>query len=701
MSITPRLECDVESRAGAVRGEGPLVNIPWLRFTRSLNSSGSFETEIPLRDPRSDLIEEKQTVLRFYWNGEEIFVGVVESTGVTVDNAGVLMLPVSGRCLGGAELSEAKIGFLTLRKIVGFLPSGVDDGPALVLAAATTTPDTWVLDSVDGFATTSTLVYAKFAGESALQALRKIGERVGEHWRFHNTDRKVVWMRDSTPNSGIRAIQGAPDMISARSNPEICFFDSFSESKDVHGLFNRIYPYGAGSFEIATTLNATTRIAPAGFTLSTANNYLQSDTSIADLGLTIPIYAQFPDIRPVSNTDLDIEIASNALYDAALAMLQRHDSVSDFQVYELGGIYQLPDSVKVGSTIDVIYEDDRYNVEQDFIVLSIDTEITSSAAVVHNLTVGAVDKTPKTGTDSIVNSMEDGRVFQSHPILNVNSYETGYTKFAFHDGVDEEPATIYFDFDAEVTQIQQVLLKFETAGGSPVQMLPLESTVRSTGGTSTSTSSGGGATVTSASGGGSTVTSASGGGATVTSASDGGNHVHTVPLVNSTSSTMQVYYNHTGKYFEVNQSGAFTSSDSTNINHTHDVIISNHAHDVTISNHAHDVTIANHTHDVTASIVTNYGVHRESSTNTFRLEDLRYRVNGGAYANLIDDAVVLSGNRYSLDLTSQLYDPNFRPNQTHNTLEITKVATATADRKSCTIDAVLKVRNLIQSTAII
>src|SRR5690606_30326130 len=44
-----------------------------------------------------------------------------------------------------------------------------------------------------------------------------------------------------------------------------------------------------------------------------------------------------------------------------------------------------------------------------------------------------------------------------------------------------------FDFDDEVTQLQQVLFKFETAGGSPVAMLPLESTVRSVGGLSTST----------------------------------------------------------------------------------------------------------------------------------------------------------------------------------------------------------------------
>lgn len=699
MSTTHRLEADVENRTGTKQGEGPLVNVPFLRYGRFLGEAGYFETALPLRDPRTDLIEEKASVLRFFWNGTEVFAGVVESTGVVVDNNNTLMLPVSGRCLGGAELSEAKIGFLELSTA----NAGVTNGPALVLAAADTyTPGTWTLDTDDGEATTTTAVYAKFAGESALQALRMIADKIGEHWRFHDTARKVVWMRAATPDSTIRAIQGAPDMVSARSNPLICFFESFEERKDVHGLFNRIYPYGAGSFEIATTLGATTRSAAAGFTLSAAGNYLQSDTSIAALGLTIPVYVQFPDIRPVSNppTDADIVSASNALYDAAYAMLQRHDSVDDFQVFTLGGIVQLPSDVKVGTTLRLEYSDARYNVDEDFIVLGIESEISPNAAHTHQLMVAAVDKMPISGSESIVNTMEDGRVFQSHPILNVNSYETGYTKFVFNDGVSEETAKIYFDFDDEVNKIQQVLFKFETGGGSPVAMLPLESTVRSIGGVSTTTGSGGGSTVTSASGGGATVTSASGGSATPTSSSYGANHGHTVPVNNGTAGN-PVYYNGGTGQFEAS-GGSNVATGNTDLTHDHTVSVPDHTHSVTIADHTHSVTVADHTHSVTASVSAEYGLFRETGANTFNLDDLRYRVNGGSWADLDTDATALSGNRYALDLTALLYDANFRPNQQHNTLEIARKAAGTfADRKSCTVDGALKVRSLIQSTAII
>jgi hypothetical protein len=372
--------------------------------------------------------------------------------------------------------------------------------------------------------------------------------------------------------------------------------------------------------------------------------------------------------------------------------------VDDFKVFTLGGIVQLPDEVQPGTTLRVVYEDDRYSVDSDYIVLGIESEIAPNAAQRHQLTVAAVDKMPTSSNDSIVNSMQDGRVFQTHPILNVNSYETGSTKFVYRDGATEETAKVYFDFDDEVTQIQQVLFKFETANGT--QMLPLESTVRSVGGVSTTTGSGGGSTVTSASGGGATVTSASGGSSTPTSSSYGANHGHSVTIANGTTGN-PVYYNSASARLEASGGSNITTS-NTDLSHTHTVTIAAHTHGVTIADHTHSVTVANHTHSVTASISAEYGLYRESGANTFNLADLRYRVNGGSWADLDADAVALSGNRYALDLTSQLYDANFRPVQQHNTLEIARKDSGSfASRKSATIDATVKFRVIIQGTAVV
>lgn len=691
MTTTHRLEIDIEDRAGNKIGEGPLTNVPYVRYSRELGAAGFFETLLPLRDERTSLIEEKSHVLRFRWNGDVVFVGVVESTGATVTNGNALMMPVSGRCLG-AELSEAKIGFLELTNGSG---AGVTDGPQDILTAADTfTPSTWTLDTDDGYSTTSTAVYAKFAGESALQALRKVANKIGEHWRFHPTERKIVWMRNDTPDSGIRLIQGAPDLVTAESNPLIAFYDSFTEEKDCAGLFNRIYPYGGGAFEIAVTLNSTTRTATSGFTLSATNNYLQNDTSISDIGITIPLYMQFPDIRPVSNTDADIVSAANALFDAAETALIRNDTVSDFRVFKLGNVVKLPSDVVCGSTVRLVYEDERYNVDADFIVLAIDTHIAQDASVTYGLTVATVDAMPSSGTESIVNSMEDGRVFQTHPVLNVNYYERSFRVFVGENQTTEK-AEIRFWFGDHVAQLQQVLWRFNLT-----ELVAVTNTV---GGTvvAGTTGGGGGTTATSASGGGATVTSASGGSSTPTSSSNGGNHVHTIPVVNGTSGT-PVYYNSGGGYLEASGGGSFVSN-NFNIDHTHTVTIAAHTHDVTVSSHTHDVTIPDHTHsvsvDVGSALSEDFGIYRESGSNTFAITDLEYQVNSGGYTDLSTDATDHGGGWYSVDLTAELYDANFRPNSTSNTIDIRRKS-AGATGKTAMLDGALEVRQIIQSTAV-
>lgn len=708
MPNLPRLECDIENRSLAKQGEGPLTNVPWLRYTRRLNAAGDFETELPLRDERVSLVAEKTSVLRFFWNGAQVFVGVVEHTERVVSRDGALMLAVTGRCLGGAELSEATVDFLSLTSGA----SGVTDGPADILAAADTYIPTWSLDSAAGYTTTSTAVYAKFAGESALNALVKVAEKIGERFRFSTTDdRKLIWLRATTPSSGIRALQGAPNMVLAEGNPEICFFESFAEERDVHGLFTRIYPYGAGNVEIATKLLLTTRTSGGGFTLSAANNYIQSDAGVSAYGV-IPKHVQFPDIRPISNTDADVISAANMLFDSARAMLERHDSVDDFIVFRLGGIVQLPSSVLAGTMLRVIYQDERYNVDEDLFVLEIESTIDQGGRQIHSLAVGAVDRLPAGEGEATSNGLEDGKLWQTHPIRNVNSYEMTVFKPIYHDGgVVDEAAYIYFDFDAEVVEVQQVRLKFETDGGGTVRMKPLESTVRSVAGSSTTTNSGGSSTPTSDSGGSSTPTSDSGGSSTPTSNSADPTHFHTLRIQNGTGANAVTMTDSAGNAAVYAPHGAGGGSDWASLSqaggamgHTHGVTIPSHTHGVTIPGHTHGVTIPSHTHTLTPVLTAVYGIFREDPANTFYLEDLRYQVNGVG----VGDPFVLSGggqnifslenNRYYLDITA-LVSTDGRPNQVSNVLEIWRISGATGGRVSCMIDGSLKIRTVIQSTA--
>src|SRR5690606_38968273 len=105
---------------------------------------------------------------------------------------------------------------------------------------------------------------------------------------------------------------------------------------------NRIYPRGSGNANVQLTLRATTRTAPAGYTLNAAENYIEYDAGVASDGL-IERQVDFRDIGPIDNTDADIVSASNALFDAALEELRRRSSEIEEAVYvvQLEGCSQL------------------------------------------------------------------------------------------------------------------------------------------------------------------------------------------------------------------------------------------------------------------------------------------------------------------------------------------------------------------------
>jgi hypothetical protein len=109
-----------------------------------------------------------------------------------------------------------------------------------------------------------------------------------------------------------------------------------------------------------------------------------------------------------------------------------------------------------------------------------------------------------------------------------------------------------------------------------------------------------------------------------------------------------------------------------------------------------------HTHTVTPTMSALYGVFREAGANTFNISDLEYRVNGTVgWSDLAANTTSLGGNWFRLDLTAALYDATFVPRQSNNLLEFRrKTAGSFATRKSCMIDGQLLVRNIIQSVSL-
>lgn len=719
---------DIEDSSGNKLGGGPLASVSSWRYTARFDRAGNINFDFAASDEQASIVQPRRiarahALINDVWT--EVGAGVIDNLAVTPDSAGRVSLSVSGLDLI-RELSY---------RTVGNLEVGVGSGAthsAGLTAIGAFAPAGWTFTPAGS--PDNDFIYARYGGESVLGALVQLAEKTQTHF-YRHSGRTLVFTSDFA-DSGVRAIQARGDLA-----PETCAIVSLTQQVDTYDLLTRITPFGSGQGDARLTLAATSRSAPTGYTLNAASNYIENDSATTSYGLVNFPQVEFKEITPISNTDADLVAAANMLFDAALEELRRRSTLADQRTYTLtvAGCSQL---LRPMQTIRVVYRDvdQGIDINESLYILEATWEVNETGIYTSQLVVSTDDRWPQSDVDAAADRAVEGRVFQAHPQLNANAYTTAYTK-----NVDEnEVAEFRFRFGNEVVNLQQVLFEF--------QILQFESTVRSVGADSATTSSGGSATPTSSSGGGATVTSSSGGGETATSSS-GGSSVptsssaggSTVTSAGSTaggitsapfgtspvstgsygdytsasgtvSGTTVADHVHNGEsYFHTHTlelpththalSGdahthtivisAHTHTVSISA-HTHTVSISAHTHTVAISAHTHTVSISAHTHTVTPSITTEYGIFRESPANTYALNQLDYRVNGGSWLNCEDDAVDASNGWWQIDITTLVMSATtFRPLQANNLLEIRSL---TAD-KTATIEAQLSVRNTIQAIA--
>jgi len=262
-------------------------------------------------------------------------------------------------------------------------------GVDLIMAYA---PDTWVRS---GYADTVAAKYIEFNGESVLAALRMLteqggqdaGEAIREHFRLiHPSDagypaggRAIEWLGTSTTVSGIRAMR-VEDGVAFEGNEAACAIVDLTERLETSDAISRIIPTSVDGI----TLAATTRSAPAGYTLDAAANYIRRDQAETDLG-RIEEARQFTDVSSQQGDSPEVHAAftADALFDRALEYLRTHSAVNRF--YNLVTT-RVPGAVLPGETLDVVYHDyaDGYH--------SVDIDTVVDGAPLHVLaTVIAVD----------------------------------------------------------------------------------------------------------------------------------------------------------------------------------------------------------------------------------------------------------------------------------------------------------------------
>jgi len=652
---------DIEDSSGNKLGAGPLRPVSFAP-SRKLSASGEFSFDVSIADPNISALAEKRVAICRYIDGDgtvqDFAGGVIDNIVLAINPKGAPVYTVSGNDLV-RELSYRSVGDLSLTDGAG---SGVTNGPTQIMALA---PSGWSINS----GTTTEEVYVGFDGETVLNALARVGEHVGEHWRLGaGAGREIDWLGAASgfEDSGIRAVQHVNAPVEIEDVDDIVVITALEEETDAAELLTRVIPRGSGNGSAIITLAHATDSPPAGYTLDTANNYLKEDDAETTYG-QIERVVDFKEIGPLSNTTQDIQAAANFLLQASLEHLRRYSTPPKFYRLELANVNQV---LQPGTTMRVVYREVvdgavLYDLDDDFIIVEVESSLSADAAGARTTAVqiSTTDRLAMSDAEFLASQAMEGVILSTHPQLGA-SVDT----LTWREEMDNSKyANFRFWLGEEYTSIQNAAFRFRVD--------PLRSTVKSVAGQSTTTPSGGGSTTpngggsTTPSGGGST--SGAGGASTPSSSASIGNtditYLASVP----------------GSHLH----GAGS--------HYHNVTLPNHYHST--PNHAHSTpnhshSTPNHQHTFTPNINMVYGIFEESGANTLAIGDLVIKLNGGS--DLSGDISDIGNGWYELDITDELVDAAFRPDQENNALEI-----STSVAKTARIEAQLTVRGVVQAIA--
>lgn len=724
-----------------------------VEYTPVLNDAGAWSARFPANDPRVALVQLKKHFLDFYVDGRKLVRGLVEKQSWELSNDGQQLLLLSGRDLL-AELDEVPINFALITTEEGTEPTTlapfiIETSYNLQVIDFSGASALWIIVPTSE---TESLVYAQLAGETALRALQRVSEQTGESFRlitddeaptyFVTTGRGIVWLGTTTESSGVRAIGGAGDSIEVESNFNICLLQSLRQSIDATRMIARIYAWGSGLGETRLDLVGTTRSAPTGFTYDAATNSITKDATLTYVGKLMARHVNFKEIRPLFNTDADIQYAKDFLFDAALAYLQRNDDVDDVVEYDLE-VLQLPAQVRVGMTLRVQWQDDLRTIDTDFIVLAISNRVGSNGEITYSLKVATQNQWCFRENDPSVSQMEEGEIFGAHPQIDAIAYWMPFRELVGDDQIDHV-AEMHFWLSAEIVTIRQVLFRYRIEQAliavrsySHTGADTGQNAAADTGSTAVTTA---GTAVTTAS---TAVTTAS---TAVTTASAAPNTGDTNAIVGAAGSTA-IGAASPDAFTDTNYLGLATATQppvggDTSSTHHHDigthvhdfahthVVDAEHGHSTSPHSHttvAHTHTSTAHTHTSTAHTHTSAAhthtsaAHAHSSPvhthamatltfvhtperipalNTYAIADLEYSVNGGSWVSL-NDGVPVAGGYSEFDITSEVQNPAGlkRPYQEYNVVQVRRT-TAAGTGKSAQVRAQVGIRATIQSIVI-
>lgn len=313
-----RLLLDVYDAAWNRLGDGPVTTLTGARVVRMLDGVGTITFDTPATDQRAlTLLTTRRRFKLFTDYGgvlREVGRGIIlrrtlnetESSGAmfSFECADILAELKDANTLIGRKYSQQTIGTI-VSSLIG-LASG--------WSATVESP------------TAALVVDARFDGVPVLTALLELCKNNGVHLRLAASG-KTVEIGAFGAASTMRAMNVEFASPTVYADATIAPISGISAGDDAEDVVNWIVPLGGGEDAASLKLRRSTRTTPYTIQTMTGPNgrpvwYLSDAASITAYGQSQRVI-KFDGIKPLSNSTADRVNAANALYDAAVAYLQR------------------------------------------------------------------------------------------------------------------------------------------------------------------------------------------------------------------------------------------------------------------------------------------------------------------------------------------------------------------------------------------
>lgn len=487
-----RLTADIYNAQGIKQGEGPVWTLTDLNVTRLLDGPGSVTVTSPGTDERAlDLLTNERRI-RVYGLQSS---GIEDQPTLRPLASGILRTIKAKTAPSGWSLSADGPDTLDELTRINTLLARIYSGQTvgfIVRDLAALAGWSVVLDA----AFEDKRLQCRFDGTSVLKALQAVAKGQGLHLREGTTERTLE-IGAFGQSTGLRLVNAAyaPPMLAG--NDDVMLIETLSVSRSSETIINWLVPIGGGQGESAVTLEHCTRQGPYDVRTIVIGEktlyYLCNDASVAAYGM-IQKVGSFKDITPISNSDADLEAAANALYDAAVAWLDRaKERIDTYRV----GVKKVRRSIRPGEKIHLTYKGfvtnergmivNYVNVDADFWVMRV-AERVGLEGISADLELSNIDQAAQDTAQIVISAIEQIQMqnLRVQPNAAFNTFPYGYAIDSTH------PINIPIEISNAVLYLNQCRLFVRSMPFRVLAKAQSASDVVTSSGGSIATTSGGG-----------------------------------------------------------------------------------------------------------------------------------------------------------------------------------------------------------------